>query len=613
MGASRSQAQTLEERREILAEIEGLTVVDRFLATCDAHGGDPALVVEGAPTRTWADYRREAEQVASGLLALGVQRGDTIGLMLTNRPEHVIADVGALLAGAVPISAYQTLTAEQVRHIASDAGIRVAVVDDAELAERWLEIADAVGLRHLIVRSGAGDVDDPRVRSYEDLLETGRAAMDVDALERVWRSLTPDDPATIIYTSGTTGLPKGVVLTHRNLVYMLAAILRIVAIGPWQRRLSYLPLAHVAERAVTHYVSIGYGGTVYFVPDITRVGEVLPEARPHLFMAVPRVWEKLHAAVTARLDEEGRRGAIAKKAIDVASRVVRARMAGERVPALLRLRHKLLDRLVLAKIRHGLGLDELEIAVSGAAPISEDLLVFYQAIGLEIIEVYGMTETSAVITTDLPGATRIGSVGVPLAGVEVALAEDGEILARGPVVTPGYVNAPEATAEAIDADGWLYTGDLGYLDDDGYLTIVGRKKELIITAGGKNISPDLIETAIRERSRVIGQICAVGDGQPYIAALIALDPERLARWCDGRGIRIDSLSEAAEHPAVREEVQRAVDAGNARVSRAEQVKRWALVDVEWTVESGLLTPSMKLRRRAVHERHADEIASLYAT
>jgi long-chain acyl-CoA synthetase len=609
VGASR----TLELREEILAEVQGQTVVDRFMATCDAHGGDPALVVEGAPTRTWSEYRREAELVASGLRSLGVERGDTVGLMLVNRPEHVIADVGAMLVGAVPISAYQTLTAEQVQHIATDARIRVAVVDDPQLAERWLEVADAIGLRHLVVRSSAAEVADSRVRSYEQLLEAGRAAFDADAIERTWRALTPDDTATVIYTSGTTGRPKGVVLTHGNITYLLAAILRIVDLGPWQRRLSYLPLAHVAERMVTHYISLGYGGTVYFVPDLTRVGEILPDARPHLFMAVPRVWEKMHAAVNERLENEGRRGALAKRAIEVASREVRARHAGDKVPANLRLRRKLLDKLVLSKIRHGLGLDELEIAVSGAAPISEELLIFYQAIGLEIIEVYGMTETTAVITTDLPGQTRIGSVGVALPGIEVALADDGEVLVRGPVVTPGYLNDEAATAEALDPDGWLHTGDLGTLGDDGYLTIVGRKKELIITAGGKNISPDFIETAIRERSRIIGQICVVGDERPFLTALVALDPEKLARWCDGRGIRIDTLAEAADHPNVRDEIQRAVDAGNDRVSRAEQVKRWAVVEVEWTVESGMLTPSMKLRRRAVHDRYADEIAALYAS
>lgn len=608
------------ERDEILAEIQGRTLVDVFMATCDANGGRPALVTkdgEAFVTFTWNDYRRDAQRVAAALVARGVERRDVIALMMTNRPEHVIADVGVMLAGATPVSVYNTLTTDQVGFITGNARARVAIVDDAELAERWLQIADDhEHLTTIVVVEPAPEtlVADERICSWDTLVAEGRQllAADPQVLEPRWRAVEPDDAATVIYTSGTTGVPKGVVLTHRNVLFQLGVIARFLDISPGQRGISYLPLAHVAERMTTHYLGIRHGGAVSFVRNVADVLPTLQATRPQLFMAVPRVWEKMHAAIVARIDEDPKKAPIARRALKVGVAVAEAQQRGERVSPVAKAQHALFDRLVFSKIRHGIGLDELRYAVSGAAPISADLLTFFAAIGIEVLEVYGMTETTALITANRPGEISVGTVGRRLPGLEIRLADDGEIHVRGPVVTPGYLNQPEATAESFSSDGWLHTGDLGAFDDDGYLTIVGRKKELIITAGGKNLAPNLIEQTIKDQSSIIGQICAVGDGRPFVAALIVLDADLLRSWAAANQVTFTSVEQMCDDPQVIAEIEHAVTSGNQRLSRVEQVKQWALLPDEWTADSEELTPSMKLRRHVVHERHAATIDGLYA-
>ncbi len=610
--------EVMEQRDEILAEIEGRTLLDVFMATCDAHGGRAALVVDEEGVfveRTWSQYREQASSIAAGLISLGVTPGDHVALMMPNRPEHVVCDVAAMLAGATPVSIYNTLTADQIAHIAADCHARIVIVNDAELLDKWLQIGDRLPAleRIVVVETDGVDLDDARIISLEALEEQGGEALRArpELLESTWRAVGPDDAATLIYTSGTTGPPKGVVLSHRNVLYQLGVVERLLDVQPGQRGLSYLPLAHIAERVVTHYVGLHCGGTIYFVPELPAVVATLQEARPQMFMAVPRVWEKMHAAIMARIEENPRKAPIAHRAIAVGRKAVEEELAG-RTPSLrLRTQRALFDRLVFSKIRHGLGMDELRYAISGAAPISAELLTFFKAIGVEIIEVYGMTETTAVVTANRPGQVRIGTVGPALPGIEVRIADDGEILARGPSITSGYLNADEATAELIDDDGWLHTGDLGTIDDDGYLTVVGRKKELIITAGGKNVSPSNVEEAIKQRSPLISQVCAVGDDRPFIAAILVLDAEVLPIWCATQGVDIDSPEDAVGHPDVLAEVRRAVEAGNEKLSRVEQVKQWTLVADQWSVETEELTPSLKLKRGVVLRKYADTIEGLY--
>ncbi len=617
-GAERA-LRTLQEREDIVARTEGRTLIDVFMATCDANGGRPALVVkegDGFTTHTWSEYRHLASIVAMALRREGVAYGDHVALMMTNRPEHVISDIGALLAGATPVSIYNTLTADQIAYIAGNCDAKVAIVEDGDLLERWLSIADDLpALQRLVVIESDGvDTSDPRVMTADELFAVGEGALagSQGELENSWRAVSPDDAVTLIYTSGTTGPPKGVVITHRNLLYQLEVVKQLLDVKAGQRGISYLPLAHVAERMTTHYLGIGTGGTVYFVPDVSQVLETLQEARPHIFMAVPRVWEKVQAALLAKIDADPRKAKLAHKAIDAGMAAVKAEMAGEKPPRRLRMQLPLWDKLVFSKIRDGLGLDQLRYAISGAAAISSDLLAFYKALGIEILEVYGMTESTAVITANRAGLVRLGTVGPALPGIEVHIAADGEILARGPIVTPGYWKRDEATAEAIDEDGWLHTGDLGVMDDDGFVRIVGRKKELIITAGGKNLSPNNIEEAIKQRSPIVAQLCAVGDDRPFIGALIVLDAEVLPGWCAARDIPFTSVADAAEHPAVIAEVQRAVDEGNEHLARVEQVKKWRIVPSEWTAESEELTPSLKLKRNVIHSKYSEAIDALYA-
>ena len=656
---------TCTVREEILARTEGRTLLDVFAATCDANWNSVALQVkegEGFRTHTWGQYRQEASRVAMALRRRGVTHGNHVALMMTNRPEHVIADVGVLLAGGVPVSVYNTLAPDQIAYIADNCQAKVAIVEDATFLATWQAVADRLPELQAIVvlepdpvaaggdpvapggdpvapggdpvaaggdpvaaggeavtsggdqlgRSTAG----PEVLSYAQLLAEGEQALETGhgELENSWRAVRPDDAVTLIYTSGTTGPPKGVVITHRALLYQLAVVMDLLDIRAGNRGISYLPLAHIAERMTTHYVGIRAGGTIAFVQDVAEVLPTLQEARPNIFMAVPRVWEKMHTRIMGRIHEteNERKRALALKAVEVGTAKVRAELAGRTPSPKVRLQYALFDRLVFAKIREGLGLDELRYALSGAAPISAELLTFFKAIGIEILEVYGMTESTAVITANRPGEVRIGTVGTPLPGIEVQIAEDGELLARGPIITEGYLHRPEATAEAIDSDGWLHTGDLATMDAQGYTRIVGRKKELIITAGGKNLSPNNIEESIKQRSPLIAQLCAVGDERPFVSALVVLDAEALPSWAEERGLAFASVAEAAEHPEVRAEVQRAIDIGNADLARVEQVKAWEIVPSEWTAESEELTPSLKLKRTVIHGKYAEVIDGLYA-
>ena len=607
-------------RQEIEREVEGRTLCDLLADNAAGDGGDaPAMSWKRDGqwrTRSWREHRERVAEAAVGLARLGVGRGDFVAIMATNRPEHVVADQAAVHAGATPSTFYFTLAPEQIRYCAGHCEAKVAVLEDRDMLKRWQEIReDLPALRHLVVIEGAEDESGKDgVLTWDQLVARGREALAADraAFEELRGKVLPEDAATLLYTSGTTGPPKGVLLTHHNLLYECAALNRMHGLPAGGSSVSYLPLAHIAERVLSIYGPLTLRSHVWFCPDPAQAVEYVREARPTLFFGVPRVWEKVRAGINAKLaaEENERKRKLTQSAVATGLEVVRRRQRGQAVPLGMRVRHAALDALVLAKIRKAIGLDRCTYASSAASPLAVDVAEFFAAIGLPLVEVYGMTETSAVVTANPPGRIKIGTVGPAIAVIELRLADDGEVLARGPVNTPGYFRQEEATRALIDGDGWLRTGDVGELDDDGYLRIVDRKKELIITSSGKNVSPANIEGLLKEHP-LVGQALAYGDNRPYVVALVVLDHEMVPAWAARNGVAGAAVGELAAHDKVLQAVQQAVDAANQRLARAEQVKRFEVLPVEWTAESEELTPTLKLRRRIIHAKYAERIEALY--
>jgi long-chain acyl-CoA synthetase len=618
----RTEADAVLEREAIDREIEGITVGHVLLRNLEHAADKPALSwkEDGAwKSMTWREYRERVAELAMGLAALGVGRGDFVAIMCRNRPEHLIADLGAVHAGATPVSIYNTLAPEQIAYIAGHCEAKIAIVEGREFMERWEKVkAELPALERVVVIDDAGEFADyDWVTSWDGLRESGAKALAEEGgrehFEQTWRETTPDDPVTLIYTSGTTGPPKGVITTHRNVVWTCASLDRTGQYPTGLRAISYLPLAHSLERLATHYLSIWKAAHVHFCPEVLQVFEYCPEVRPEAFAGVPRLWEKLEAGIVTAIQEEPneRRRKIALDALETGRKAAALEQEGKPVPFGLKAKRALFDKLVFSKIRHKIGLDQCRVAVSGAAPISREVLEFFIGIGLPIYEGYGMTENSAPATINRAGGLKLGTVGPPLPGVEIALGKDGEVLIRGGNVCPGYYKDPEKTAETFDADGWLHTGDIGELDADGYLKIVDRKKELIITAGGKNISPANLENLLK-RHPLVGQACVIGDARKYIAALIVLDAEVAPAWARENGVAFSDIAAFADEARVLAEVQRAVDDANQHVSKAEAVKRFTVLPTEWTVDSEELTPTLKLKRRVIYQKYATEIDDLYA-
>ncbi|HSM44441.1 MAG TPA: AMP-dependent synthetase/ligase, partial [Acidimicrobiia bacterium] len=412
----------------------------------------------------------------------------------------------------------------------------------------------------------------------------------------------------LIYTSGTTGTPKGVMISQRNVVWTLESLRRAADLEVGQRMVSYLPLAHIAERLATHYLGTYLAGQVWYCPNLAGVLEYIQVAKPTLFVGVPRVYEKFHSRLQARFAEaEGLKAKILGKALDLNEKRVEAEEEGKKGPALA----GLLDKIALSKVREGLGMEEVSLAITAAAPINPDLIKFFHTIGVPLYEIYGMSENTGPATATLPGAMKIGSVGKPLPGVEVRTGEDGELMMRGGIVTQGYYKMDDATKETFDVEGWLHSGDLARIDEDGYVWIVGRKKEIIITAAGKNIAPAKLETLLGNHP-LISKACMIGDQRKFLSMVIALDHEEAPDWAEAHGLEYHDLASFSELAEVQDEVARAVAEANESVARVEQVKRWLVVPDEWTPDSGEVTPSLKLKRRVVLDRYADDIESMYA-
>jgi len=559
----------------------------------------------GGVTSTWAEYARRVRDIAAGLAWLGVRRGGTVALMMTNRPEFHLVDTAAFHLGAAPFSVYNTFAAEQITQVLSNAGSRV-VVCEQQFAPRLLAGKDGTAVEHVVCVDGRPD----RTITLEELVAGGDRGF---GFEACWQAVEPGDLLTLVYTSGTTGPPKGVEITHAQILAELQATDALLPVGPGDRAISYLPMAHAIERYSSHYKAMHSGMQVTALADAKDLVGTLREVRPTLFGGVPRVWEKLKAgveAIVAHEPDQAKRQAM-EQALETAQQYVRAAETGD-VPSGLAAAYQRADEQVLSQIRRALGLDQVKISPTGGAPIAPEVITFMLALGIRICEGWGMSETTCLATYNPPDAMRVGTVGRAIPGVQLRLASDGELLVRGPIVTKGYHRDPVRTAEAIDPEGWLHTGDIAAIDDDGYVTITGRKKELIINAAGKNMSPANIEGSILAASPLVAQAVAVGDRRPYNVALIVLDPEVAAQFAARHGITSPAPAVLADHPAVRAAVGAAVDAANTRLSRVEQIKRFAIVPTFWEPGGDEITPTMKLKRRAVTAKYADVIESLYA-
>ncbi|HVR77946.1 MAG TPA: long-chain fatty acid--CoA ligase [Acidimicrobiia bacterium] len=609
-----TQEAILAERAAIDAEVEGKTIVDYLNRNVDRYGDQAAIHFKNGGDWShlnWRNYRQVIHEAAAGLQDLGVGDGEFVAIMAGNRPEHAIADYAAIHAGATAVTIYSTLAASQIQYIASNCKATVAVLEDLEFMKRWEEIrSELPNLRYVVLLSGAENYDTADwVLSWDQLIARGkgRLSSDPESVTRTAGALSPETLATLIYTSGTTGTPKGVMISHRNVVWTAECLRRAADIDIGPRMVSYLPLAHIAERLATHYLATYMAGQVWYCPSLAGVLEYILEARPTLFVGVPRVYEKFHARLNSRFAETH---GIKKRLLDMAlaanEKRVLAEQSGKSGPMLA----GVLDSVVLSKVREGLGMDQVEIAITAAAPISPDLILFFQTLGIPLFELYGLSETTGPATTNVPGVFRIGSVGKALPGVEVELADDDELLIRGGVITDGYYKLPDDTKESFDSEGWLHTGDLARVDEDDYVWIVGRKKEIIITAGGKNVAPAKLETALGNHP-LISKACMIGDGRKFLSMLIAIDHEEAPAWAQSNGLEYLDLASFSQLPEVKAEIERAVKEINETVSPVEQVKKWIIVPDEWTPDSGEVTPSLKLKRRVVVDKYADEIERLY--
>jgi long-chain acyl-CoA synthetase len=611
----------IEQRADIEAQTAGLTLCGLLERTAASHGDELAYSDRDADgpwqSVTWREFRDEVLRLAAGLAGLGLEPGDRVALMLPNRIEHVLADQAVLHAGGIPVTFYATLAPDQIRYVASDCGVRLAVLDGASELTRWEPLlADLPGLTTVIVRDAASCPADDRHLSWDAFAALGEDASGSAAAAEIARrvaAITPSDPVTLLYTSGTTGNPKGVVITHGAVLYECKTAEMGGSTVRGARWVSYLPLAHIAERMFTLYLAIYSAGHTYFCHVPTDLVKVVGEVKPTAFFGVPRVWEKIQAGIQALLtmeQDEAKKAAVAA-AMGTGREYVLSCQYGHTTSDQLAARFAAADAAVLTPIKGLLGLDQAVNVVSAAAPLPPEVAAFFAGLGMKILDVYGMTETTGAFTTNTPAAFKLGTVGRPVPGIEVMIADDGEILARGPLNTPGYLNLPDQTSALLDEDGWLHTGDIGSVDADGFVSVVDRKKELIITSGGENISPAAVENVL-VANPLIGQALAFGDRRKFVVALLTLDGEVAPAWARARGIEATSLAELAENPVVLEAVGAAIDAANDQLARVQQVKRWRLLPVEWTAESEELTPTFKLKRRIIHNKYADVIDSLYA-
>ncbi|MGN7780688.1 AMP-dependent synthetase/ligase [Mycolicibacterium sp. 22603] len=570
---------------------------------------DPEAVAIRAHGETGFITRREygeaVERIAGALAGLGVRRGDTVGLMMSNRPEFHLIDTAVLHLGATPFSIYNTSAPQQISYLLNHAENRVMLCEE-RYVEQIRAADDLQFLEHIVVVDPYGDLPDgttslARLSAPEDF-----------SFEARWREVHPDDVATLIYTSGTTGPPKGVELTHSNVMFVLEACNERFPFVREGRCISYLPTAHMADRIFSHYLQMATGWTITTVQDARQIFAAVAQTRPTWFMGVPRIWEKLRAALLARFEAQT---AVAKQeidaAIDIAAVKLRIEEEGGELNAELTEQWRQAESNVFAPLRKELGFDEVHLLMTGAAPIAPIVHEFFLALGVPLAEGYGMSETGALGMTNLPGDIRMGTVGQPMPGTLAKIADDGELLLKGRHVMRGYRKDPKKTQEAIDEHGWLHTGDVATIDAEGFVRIVDRKKELIINAAGKNMSPVNIESTLKGASPLIGQVCCIGDARPYNVALIVLDPDVAGAFARQHGLFDATAAELSADERIQKAVADAVDTANRQLSRVEQIKRYRLLGDEWLPDGDELTPTSKLKRRVIAAKYADVVDDLY--
>jgi len=590
-----------------------MTTNDRPATMCEAFQRtasiDPDAVALRTPgdtqTMTWREYAAQVRKVAAGLAGLGVRRGDTVSLMMGNRIEFYPLEVGAQHVGATSFSVYNTLPAEQLTYLFGNAGTKVAICE-----EQYVDRIRASGaaIEHIVCIDGspAGTI------SVDDLYAAAPADFD---FESTWRAVQPDDVVTLIYTSGTTGNPKGVEMTHTNLLFEGYGLDVVLGIQFGDRITSFLPSAHIADRMTALYAQEMFGTQITVVSDGRAIAAALPDVRPTVWGAVPRVWEKLKAGIefaVSHEEDDAKRQAM-EWAMSVAAKRSAALLTGEPMSDEVAAEWAKADELVLSQLRERLGFGELRWALSGAAPIPKETLAFYSGIGIPLAELWGMSELSCAATVIHPREARLGAVGKLLPGLEGKIADDGEYLVRGPLVMKGYRKEPAKTAEAIDEYGWLHTGDICEVDADGYVRIVDRKKELIINAAGKNMSPANIENTILAACDMVGVMIAIGDGRPYNTALLVFDADSVGPYAAQHGLADASPEALAADPEVVARIAAGVAAGNAKLSRVEQIKRFRILPALWEPGGDEITLTMKLKRKPIMTKYAGEIEQLYST
>ncbi len=583
------------------------TIAEAFRLTAAERADDIAIRTKGDEfTITWGALRDRVDALAGGLAQLGLRRGDTLALLIGNRPEFHICDLAGMMVGAAPFSIYSTYTAEQIAYLLKDAEAKILICEEQYLERVEEARREVPGLEHVIVIDGNAP---PGIMLLSEV-EGADPTFDVEAAVA---QIEPNDILTLIYTSGTTGPPKGVQLIHRNLLAAVEGLDVLIEFPKDGRVISWLPSAHVAERNAHHYLPIVYGLQITCCEDPRQVLSYLPEVRPSWFFAVPRIWEKLKAGLETMIaGQPPEQRKVMEAAVAASIEKVRLEQRGEPVPEELAAQVAKADEEIFAGLRTMLGLDQVEAINVGAAPTPVEVLEFFHAIGLPLAELWGMSETCGAGSVNPPGKIRIGTVGPPAPGVEIKLDTDGEVLIKSEVVMLGYRNLPEKTAEAFTEDGWMRTGDIGVFDEEGYLRIVDRKKELIISAGGKNMSPANIEATLKTASPLIGQACVIGDMRPYNTALIVLDADFAPMWASQQGIEDTALESLAGDERVRAAVEEGVQAANEKLAKVEQIKKFTIVEGDWLPGGDELTPTMKLKRKPISEKYTPAIESMYA-